>query len=131
MEHPNTKLVTDMYAAFARGDIAAIRDTYFAPDIVFYIPGDNVISGEYRGIDEVFRLFGLLAKETGGTFHLEVHDVAGSDDHGVGLVTGKGERNGKPFAYRNIHVGHIKDGKITEWWDNPDMELFAAAWAKS
>jgi uncharacterized protein len=36
------------YAAFASGDPQAYR-AVFAPEVVWHVPGDNPVSGEYRG----------------------------------------------------------------------------------
>lgn len=127
--HPNAQIVSDAYAAFARGDLDAIRNTYFDSSITFHLPGDTPMSGDFAGIDAVFGLFGRLFQESGGSFHLEIHDVVANDDHVVGLTTSLGERNGKPFSYRNVHVAHLKDGKIAEWWEAPDYPAFIAAWS--
>jgi len=45
--------VRTMYGAFAAGDADAYRRA-FAPDIVWHVPGENPVSGEYRGADEYF-----------------------------------------------------------------------------
>ncbi|MEO8458625.1 MAG: nuclear transport factor 2 family protein [Chloroflexota bacterium] len=130
MEHPNAKLAREMYDAFGRGDLDAVRSKYFAPDVVFYAPGNNALTGEHRGADNVFAFFGTVFQLSGGTFHLEIHDVTGSDDHVVGLTDGVGERDGKPFRYHNVHVMHFKDGKLAELWENPEVDKYDAAWHK-
>jgi ketosteroid isomerase-like protein len=43
--------VRTMYAAFAAGDADAYR-TAFAEDIVWHVPGENPVSGAYRGSHE-------------------------------------------------------------------------------
>jgi ketosteroid isomerase-like protein len=45
--------VRSMYAAFAAGD----TETYeaaFSESIVGHVPGDNPVSGAYRGVEEYF-----------------------------------------------------------------------------
>ena len=131
MEHPNAKLAREMYDAFSRGDMDAIQNKHFHPDITFYVPGDSAVSGEYRGMQNVLGGFlGKIFELSGGTFRLEVHDVTASDDHAVGLTDGVGERDGKPFRYHNIHVMHFKDGKLFEFWENPEQDKYDSAWHK-
>jgi hypothetical protein len=50
------------------------------------VPGRNPLSGDYRGKQEVFALFGKRAEQTAGTFRAEVHHLLADDTHGVGLV---------------------------------------------
>ncbi|GAA2576515.1 nuclear transport factor 2 family protein [Actinomadura fulvescens] len=61
-EHPNVKLIRDYYAAYAAGDIAALRNRFFAPDIVWTIPGHHPLAGTKRGADEVIAFFEQLAR---------------------------------------------------------------------
>lgn len=128
MEHPNAKLAREIYDTFARGDMDAIQNKYFAPDVKFHVPGDSALSGEYDGLGAVLGLFGKVFELSGGTFHLDIHDVTASDDHAVGLTDGVGERDGKPFRYHNVHIMHFKDGKLIDFWEMPEVELYNAAW---
>ena len=127
MEHPNARLMREVYEAFGTGDLAVVRER-IAPSVTFHIPPGNVLSGDYEGADAVFAMFAKVFQLTGGTFHLEIHDVTGSDDHVVGLTHGAGERDGKPFRYRNVHVAHFAGGKLTELWEFPDVDIYNAAW---
>jgi ketosteroid isomerase-like protein len=50
-------------------------------------------------------------------FGVEVHDILANDDHNVTLVTESATRNGKTFSGQAVHVSHMRDGKIAEYWD--------------
>jgi ketosteroid isomerase-like protein len=116
MAHPNEELARKGYASFEKGDLDTLRNEVFAPGIQWHIPGRSSIAGDYSGIDEVFGFFGKIAQESGGTFRLEIHDVIGSDTHAVGLVTATGVRNGKSIDDKTVHVFHIENGKVVEFW---------------
>ncbi|MEX5719146.1 nuclear transport factor 2 family protein [Geodermatophilus maliterrae] len=60
MPHRNETMLRDLYAASAGGDVQRIRQLMH-PDIVWHVPGHNILAGEYKGIDEVLGLFGRLA----------------------------------------------------------------------
>jgi ketosteroid isomerase-like protein len=111
----NIERVRGGYAAFDSGDLDAIRDL-FDPNIVWHVAGRSHLAKDYRGIDEVLGFFAELVKETDGTLKNEVHDIVGSDEHVVALVTQRGERNGKKLEVRCAQVLHMKDGKTTESW---------------
>jgi uncharacterized protein len=118
-DHPNVDLLRDGYDAFAKGDMDTVRD-FFAEDIVWHVPGNNPLSGDYEGHDAVFGFFGKLMAETGGTFRQEIHDVLANDTHGVALVEIHLERGGKTFDGRGVHVMHVVNGKVTEFWNFPE-----------
>ena len=115
MTHPNEELVRKGYEAFGKGDMDTLNDL-FADDIVWHAPGRNPLSGDYRGKQEVFDVFGKVFELSGGTFEIELHDVLANDEHVVGLLTTRGERNGKKLENRGAQVFHVKDGKVTESW---------------
>ena len=124
-EHPNVELTRRGYAAFEKGDFAALTDV-FADDIVWHVSGPGPLAGTYRSRDEVFGMFARLAEETGGTFRLELHDVLANDEHSVALVTVFATRQGKSFEDLGTHVFHVKGGKMTEFWQtttNPEAAV--------
>jgi uncharacterized protein len=113
----NAELMRTGYAAFSRGDMDALRGELFTADIVWHQGGKNQTSGEYRGADAVFGLFGKLAELTDGTFSVEVHDVLASEDHAVVLARAQGTRRGKSLQHGEYsHVCHFRDGKLSEAW---------------
>ena len=104
------------YENFGKGDLEAIRAD-FAPDCIWHSGGNNILTGDYQGMDAIFGLFGKVFTETGGTLKQEVHDVLANSTHGVALVHSSAERNGKTLDGDVVHVVHYDDeGRITESW---------------
>jgi len=114
-DHPNAALLRKGYEAFARGDIAAITDL-FAEDMVWHVPGNNLISGEHKGRDAVFAVFAKTMELTGGTFKIDLHDIVANDEHTVSLSRASASRQGKQLDLRGADIYHIRNGKVTEWW---------------
>ena len=114
-EHPNVALLRKGYEAFAKGDIAAITDM-FAEDMVWHVPGNNLISGEHKGRDAVFAVFAKTMELTGGTFKLDLHDIVANDEHTVSLSRASASRQGKQLDLLGADIYHIRNGKVTEWW---------------
>jgi len=115
-EHPNVARIRDGYAAFAKGDFAALNEL-FAEDLLWHEAGRNQLSGEYRGRDAVYELFGKLMEITGGGFRNDLHAVFADDEHGVALVRMTASRGGKTAITNVAHVFHLRDGTVTEFWD--------------
>jgi uncharacterized protein len=115
-EHPNVARIRDGYAAFANGDFAVLTDL-FADDLVWHVGGRSQLAGEYRGRDDVFAFFGKIMEVTEGSFRLDVHTILADDEHGVALVFGTASRGGRTITDIAAHVFHIRDGKVTEYWN--------------
>ena len=45
-EHPNIEVFKHVYDAFTTGDMDRLAEL-IAPDVVWHVPGTNLISGEY------------------------------------------------------------------------------------
>ncbi len=119
-EHPNVDRLRGGYESFSKGDLDALRER-FSEDVVWHLSGNNPLAGDYKGIDEVFGLFGRLFQETGGSLKNEVHDLLANDEHAVALVRTSAERNGKRLEQNVVHVFHINpEGKTTEFWAFPE-----------
>jgi ketosteroid isomerase-like protein len=128
-DHPNVEIARKGYEAFASGDMEAVMAT-LADDIVWHTPGNNILSGDKVGKDAVLNFFGLLAQESEGTFKNEIHDLLANDDHGVALVNQSVTRNGKTIEGPGVHVFHMDNGQMTEFWAfNDDQEKFDEVWS--
>lgn len=103
------------YAAFAAGDIATVLEL-FSPSISWHEPGQNPIAGDYKGVEEVAGFFGALAERSGGTFHLEVHEITARGDRVLARVTEGGTRpDGRSLAVSAIHAWREVDGRTVEF----------------
>jgi uncharacterized protein len=115
-DHPNLDLMRRGYAAYTSGDLETISQL-LADDVVWHVSGRSPLSGDYTGKEQVFGFFGTLQELSGGTSRVEVHDLLADDDHGVAIVTQSASREGRTYEGRVTHVLHLRDGKVTEFWD--------------
>src|SRR5262245_58084224 len=72
-EHPNAALTRRVFAAF--GKDAKVISAAMARDIVWRVPGQTVMSGEYHGRREVVEFLQRTGPETGGTYHSKLQTV--------------------------------------------------------
>jgi uncharacterized protein len=114
--HPNEDVVRRFLDAQQRGDPAVLVDL-LADDIVWHVPGKNLLSRDYRGKSEVFGFFARARELSGGTVRVEPIEFLAGDNHAVALVRVDAEREGRnlggqlqAFTYR------IEGGKISEFW---------------
>ena len=81
------------YQAFGEGDMEHFRAIY-TPDVVQRMPGNNQMSGEHEGVDNVLGLYGKLFEMSGGTFSVELTSVRTQGDKVVSVHHATGEREG-------------------------------------
>jgi ketosteroid isomerase-like protein len=122
-EHSNVARIRDGYAAFAKGDFAALNNL-FAEDLLWHDAGRNQTSGEYRGREAVYGFFGKLMEITEGSFRADLHAVFADDEHGVALVVLTASRGGRSVEVNEAHVFHLRDGKVVEFW-NASTDMYA------
>lgn len=118
MAHPNEALLRRGYDAFGKGDMATIAEL-FADDIIWHVPGNNPLAGDYKGRDNVLAYFGKSVELTGGTLKVEVHDILANDEHGIALTRDTAQRAGKSLDDNAVQVFHIRDEKVVESWFHP------------
>ena len=82
------------YQAFGEGDMEHFRAIY-TPDVVQSQPGNNQLSGEHTGVENVLGLYGRLFELSGGTFVAGLQSVKTEGDKVVAVHSAKGEREGK------------------------------------
>jgi hypothetical protein len=126
-EHPNIALLRRGYGAFASGDMETLREL-IAPDVIWHSGGHNQLSGDYKGIDETLGLFARFFELTGGDQRQELHDLLANDEHGVVLLKQHiGRPDGRSYDGNDVHVFHISEGKVTEFWLHPGDQAAADA----
>jgi ketosteroid isomerase-like protein len=115
-QHQAAEIVRRFTEAQQRGDAAVLMEL-LADDVVWHVPGKNLLSRDYVGKAEVAGFWTRARELSGGTVRIELIDVLGGDAFGIALVRVFGEREGRSlggqfqaFTYR------IEDGKVAEFW---------------
>lgn len=130
MADANEQIVRDGYDAFGTGDMEKLS-SLFNPDIVHHVPGNNQLTGEYKGIDNVLGLYGKLFELTGGNFSADLQSVKVDGDTVTSVHRNKGEHDGRTLDSDTSLVFTITDGKITRIDEQPsDQAAEDAFWGK-
>jgi uncharacterized protein len=97
MAGANEDTVRRGYDAFSKGDMDTLR-SIMTPDVVHVVPGNSLISGEYKGIDEVLGYYGKLFDLTGGNLSVDIKTVSSEGPDKVAVIHhNKAQREGKTF----------------------------------
>jgi len=125
-EHPNAALTRRLFEAFGRDPkvIAAA----LARDVVWRVPGNTVMSGEYRGPRDVVEFLRRTGLETGGTYRSRLHTVVADDEWGLAVYRAYGTRNGIDLDVDQALVIRFADGQLKEVTAVPLDATFDAFW---
>ncbi len=118
----NATIVEGAYAAFARGDIAAVLDL-LDDDVEWSSPATLPQGGHFRGKDGV----GLFFEGVGAGWSALVLDVEFVSEAGasqvIGVVRADGtRRDGGPSGYGAAHVFTLRNGKIVRFREYTDLD---------
>jgi hypothetical protein len=127
-EHPNAALVRRVFASFGK-DAMAISAA-FARDVVWRVPGDTAMSGEYRGRRDVLRFLGRTGVETDGTYRSRLQTVLADDDWAVAIYRATGRRNGIDLDVDQALVMRMANGLIQDVTAVPLDSAFERFWAR-
>ena len=105
-DHPNATRMREAFAAFARGDLDAVRDS-MAPDVVWTTAGSSRLAGTYRGWDEVLGMFGRYVEITGGTATIDLVSVVADDRHAVAIYDQTSTVDGRTETHRQVMVDEV------------------------
>jgi ketosteroid isomerase-like protein len=126
-EHPNAALTRRVFAAF--GQDAKAVSAALSRDIVWRVPGNTIMSGEYRGRRAVIEFLRRTGLETGGTYRSSLHTVLADDEWAVAVYRARGLRNGIDLDVNQALVIRIEDGRWVEVTAVPLDSAFDAFWA--
>ena len=129
-QHPNTGRIRDGYAAFSRGDVAALAEL-FTKDVQWHEAGGAVapLAGDYKGQEAVFAMFAQLP-ELCDRFEVTLVDCIADDHQAVSIHEVTARRGPHTYTCRESIVFHLLDGKVTDAWHTvPDVDAYDAFWA--
>jgi uncharacterized protein len=126
-EHPNAELTRRVFAAFGRNAMAI--SAALARDIVWRVPGNTIMSGEYRGRRAVIEFLRRTGLETDGTYRSKLHTVLANDEWGLAVYRAWGTRNGIELDVDQAFVIRFADGCWKEVTAVPLDSAFDAFWA--
>ena len=126
-EHPNAALTRRVFAAFGR-DPKAISAA-MSRDVVWRVPGNTMMSGEYHGRREVVEFLRRTGLETGGTYSSSLQSVLANDEWALAVYRAVGTRNGIELDVDQALVIRCEDGLWTEVTAVPLDSAFDAFWA--
>lgn len=126
-EHPNAALTRRVFAAFGKDakTIAAALDR----EIVWRVPGNTVMSGEYRGPRAVVEFLRNTGLETGGTYRSELHTVLANNEWAVAVYRACGTRNGIELDVDQALVIRCENGRWKDVTAVPLDSAFDAFWS--
>jgi ketosteroid isomerase-like protein len=111
----NLETVRRFYGAGPAADDRG-RAAFATPDIIWHVPGENRVSRDYRGADDVFRAMGEAMAPL-DRWDIEIVDVMANRDLVMATVEIHAERLGRRVTSRGGHVFRLTDdGRIAEAW---------------
>jgi uncharacterized protein len=126
-EHPNAELTRRIFGAFGRD--AKQISAGLCRDVVWRVPGNTAMSGEYRGRREVVEFLRRTGIETGGTYRSRLHTVLANDEWGLAVYRARGTRNAIDLDVDQAFVIRFEDGMWKDVTAVPLDSAFDAFWA--
>jgi ketosteroid isomerase-like protein len=111
LEHPNVKAVRNYQAAMAKGDFAN-GISVFDPEVTYTVPGNNILSGIYKGPEQVMGYLGKLMELTQGSYGIsEMHWLANDKDQVVLFIKNYADLRGRSYEWEETIMFEFKNGK--------------------
>ena len=117
-------------AMYAGGDTEPLR-ALLTEGIEWHVPGDNAISGDYRGADAVLEYFARRRALAADSFRLHPGELlVGDGDRVAMLVDGTATIAGAQRSWSTVGLYRIAGGRIAACWLLPlDPVAFDAVWS--
>jgi len=124
----NKQIVKDLFAAFGRGEVAALR-ALLAEDVIWHLPGAAPhYSGTYEGSGRVEDFFqNLYTNLEVDAFEPREFLAEGNCVLVIGWSRGRVKSTGRMFDDRWVMSFSVRDGKIANFEEYADTQALAAA----
>jgi ketosteroid isomerase-like protein len=115
---------------YAGGASEPLRDV-LTDDIVWVVPGDNAIAGEYRGIEAVLAYFARRRDIADRSFRMHPGDVlVGEGDHVAVLTDGTATIDGVEHRWSTVGLYRLRGERVAACWLLAlDAAAFDAIWS--
>jgi ketosteroid isomerase-like protein len=90
-KHPNVEMWEKVYETFTTGDTDRLAQL-IAPDVVWHVPGDNLISGTYTTREAIFGCFNKIHELSEGTYKPQLLDILADGNRGDPARSGSPRR---------------------------------------
>ena len=129
-EHPNVERTRRGFRAFVERDGATIADL-LREDIVWIIPGHNLLAGRYEGREAALGALGKAVELSDGTYTTELGRVLADGNTVVAIYRARGTRKGRELDVAQALVCEVEDGRWVEVRAVPfDQHAFDEFWSE-
>ena len=102
----------------------------YAPDVVWHVPGNHPLAGEYRGRGAVFEAFRAFEERSQGTIRTIVVSILSDDEYALAVIHATGVRNQKNYDCFEFDVFRIAEGSVAETWSfSADQSATDSFWS--
>ena len=128
MRHSNAELLERAFDAFGRDALTVART--LADEVVWRVPGNTVMSGEYRGREDVLQFLRQTRVQSDDTYRTKLQYVVADDERAIAVYRARGERKGRTLDIEQALFCKIRDGRIADVTAVPfDYPAFVAFWS--
>lgn len=120
----NTALVEKLVGAFQTGDLATVASC-FSPDAVWDFPGRSIVSGTFKGPDEIVAFLARSYELSGATLGVELIDITASDNGATQVQWVSADHGGKSMRAVELLHHEISAGAIVRTWHRSDEGAIA------
>lgn len=126
----NRRVGQKVFAAFAKGDLAAFTDQFWTPDVVMHFAGKTPFSGTHRGKQAALAAVRRSFELSMGTLNVENVEVLAGERHVTFYNRVRASRNGKVLDTHESVTVRLEEGKTAEWILVPhDLHAWETFWS--
>jgi ketosteroid isomerase-like protein len=129
-QHPNVLRYTSALKSFNENDLNTGKKA-FSENMVYRFPGRSPIAGEYRGIEQFFKVLHLLKDMTAGTLIIKPQIILADDQTVMVYCRATAQREGKTLDIDQVNLYRFnEEGKIFEGRVIPvDLYAYDSFWS--